>query len=419
MSVSIAGGFLNDALKKFEQQVSQPEAQMGVTTGRVSEELAPGAAGPSTEQSAAPEELEKVSQLPDDLLYHMLKSISYSTEGIAAPGELAASSTQPPLPIGEGIAASSMQPPLPIGQGAAPGELAASSTQPPLPIGEGIAASSMQPPLPIGEGIAAPGELAASSTQPPLPIGEGIAASSMQPPLPIGEGIAAPGQGAAPGELAASSTPPPLPTAAEQPAELAAEAAELAKVSQLSDDLLHHMLESISDSTDSALLPKVLSNTQKNISDDDNYLLSFKQYTNAEQYTDYTIYYKDNDEALNTGTNFLDKSFNYFVYSPDGTNVKITPIKKYYTLNDILKHICNLFDNIIIISKKISSSPISVLYQYKDYKHKSLIFIYNSTYNDILKNIRGFIDIIPQNTRPDNPITIDEYNSIKTEIYNE
>ena len=341
MSVSIAGGFLNDALKKFEQQVSQPEAQMGVTTGRVSEELAPGAAGPSTEQSAAPEELEKVSQLPDDLLYHMLKSISYSTEGIAAPGELAASSTQPPLPIGEGIAASSMQPPLPIGQGAAPGE------------------------------------------------------------------------------LAASSTPPPLPTAAEQPAELAAEAAELAKVSQLSDDLLHHMLESISDSTDSALLPKVLSNTQKNISDDDNYLLSFKQYTNAEQYTDYTIYYKDNDEALNTGTNFLDKSFNYFVYSPDGTNVKITPIKKYYTLNDILKHICNLFDNIIIISKNISSSPISVLYQYKDYKHKSLIFIYNSTNNDILKNIRGFIDIIPENTRPDNPITIDEYNSIKTEIYNE
>ena len=177
------------------------------------------------------------------------------------------------------------------------------------------------------------------------------------------------------------------------------------------------MLESISDS---ALLPNVLSNTQKNIRDDNNYLLSFKQYTNAEeQYTDYTIYYKDNDEALNTGTNFLDKSFNYFVYSPDGTNVKITPIKKYYTLNDILKHICNLFDNIIIISKKISSSPISVLYQYKDYKHKSLIFIYNSTNNDILKNIRGFIDIIPENTRPDNPITIDEYNSIKTEIYNE
>jgi hypothetical protein len=358
MSVSIAGGFLNDALKKFEQLVSQPEAQMGATTGRVSEELAPGAAGPSTEQSAAPEELEKVSQLPDDLLYHMLKSISYSTEGIAAPGELAASSTQPPLPIGEGIAASSMQPPLPIG--------------------EGIAAP--------GQG-AAPGELAASSTPPPSP-------------------------------TAASSTPPPLPTAAEQPAELAAEAAELAKVSQLSDDLLHHMLESISDSTDSALLPKVLSNTQKNISDDDNYLLSFKQYTNAEQYTDYTIYYKDND-ALNTKTNFLDKSFNYFVYSLDDINVKITPIKKYYTLNDILKHICNLFDNIIIISKKISSSPISVLYQYKDYKHKSLIFIYNSTNNDILKNIRGFIDIIPENTRPDNPITIDEYNSIKTEIYNE
>jgi len=379
MSVSIAGGFLNDALKKFEQLVSQPEAQMGATTGRVSEELAPGAAGPSTEQSAAPEELEKVSQLPDDLLYHMLKSISYSTEGIAAPGELAASSTQPPLPIGEGIAASSMQPPLPIGQGAAPGELAASSTQPPLPIGEGIAAP--------GQG-AAPGELAASSTPPPSP-------------------------------TAASSTPPPLPTAAEQPAELAAEAAELAKVSQLSDDLLYHMLESISDSTDSALLPKVLSNTQKNISDDDNYLLSFKQYTNAKQYTDYTIYYKDNDEALNTGTNFLDKSFNYFVYSLDEINVKITPIKKYYTLNDILKHICNLFDNIIIISKKISSSPISVLYQYKDYKHKSLIFIYNSTNNDILKNIRGFIDIIPENTRPDNPITIDEYNSIKTEIYNE
>ena len=400
MSVSIAGGFLNDALKKFEQLVSQPEAQMGATTGRVSEELAPGAAGPSTEQSAAPEELEKVSQLPDDLLYHMLKSISYSTEGIAAPGELAASSTQPPLPIGEGIAASSMQPPLPIGegiaapgQGAAPGELAASSTPPPSP----TAASSTPPPLPTaaeqpaelaapGQG-AAPGELAASSTPPPSP-------------------------------TAASSTPPPLPTAAEQPAELAAEAAELAKVSQLSDDLLHHMLESISDSTDSALLPKVLSNTQKNISDDDNYLLSFKQYTNAEQYTDYTIYYKDND-ALNTKTNFLDKSFNYFVYSLDDINVKITPIKKYYTLNDILKHICNLFDNIIIISKKISSSPISVLYQYKDYKHKSLIFIYNSTNNDILKNIRGFIDIIPENTRPDNPITIDEYNSIKTEIYNE
>jgi hypothetical protein len=230
-------------------------------------------------------------------------------------------------------------------------------------------------------------------------------------------------------QVAELTTPPQLPTAAEleelgaaeqAAAEKAAEqAAELAKVSQLSDDLLHHMLESISDSTDSALLPKVLSNTQKNISDDDNYLLSFKQYTNAEQYTDYTIYYKDNDEALNTGTNFLYKSFNYFVYSPDGTNVEITPIKKYYTLNDILKQICNLFDNIIIISKNISSSPISVLYQYKDYKHKSLIFIYNSTYNDILKNIRGFIDIIPQNTRPDNPITIDEYNSIKTEIYNE
>ena len=282
MSVSIAGGFLNDALKKFEQQVSQPEAQMGATTV----------------QAAAPEELEEVSQ-----------------SGTTA-------------------------------------------------------------------------ELATGATT----------------PLAASHGTPSP-------EKAAEQA------AAELAAELAAEAAELAKVSQLSDDLLYHMLESISDST---LLPNVLSNTQKNIRDDNNYLLSFKQYTNAEeQYTDYTIYYKDNDEALNTGTNFLDKSFNYFVYSPDGTNVEITPIKKYYTLNDILKHICNLFDNIIIISKKISSSPISVLYQYKDYKHKSLIFIYNSTYNDILKNIRGFIDIIPENTRPDNPITIDEYNSIKTEIYNE
>ena len=312
--MSIAGGFLQDALKKFEQQVSQqvsqPAAQTGVPTG---------------------------------------------------------------VPTGTQVAAELVQ-----------GALSQ------LPTGTQVAAESTPPPLPT---VAA---------EQPAELVQGALSQ-----LPTGT------------QVAAESTPPPSPTVAaelaEQPAELGA--AEL-EVSQLSDDLLYHMLESISDSTDSALLPKVLSNTQKNISDDDNYLLSFKQYTNAEQYTDYTIYYKDYD-ALNTGTNFLDKSFNYFVYSPDGTNVEITPIKKYYTLNDILKQICNLFDNIIIISKNISSSPISVLYQYKDYKHKSLIFIYNSTYNDILKNIREFIDIIPENTRTDNPITIVEYNSIKTEIYKE
>ena len=332
MSVSIAGGFLNDALKKFEQQVSQPEAA----------ELAAEAA----------------SQLP-----------------IGTPGQGAEplSPSLSPRPAAELAAAQ-----LPTITGSPRAEIVASLS--PRPAAEAAAEQLGAPSLTATElGAASP-----------------VALRKVAP-------------------LSKAHAEQPT----EQPAELAAEAAELAKVSQLSDDLLHHMLESISDSTDSALLPKVLSNTQKNISDDDNYLLSFKQYTNAEQYTDYTIYYKDNDEALNTGTNFLDKSFNYFVYSPDGTNVKITPIKKYYTLNDILKHICNLFDNIIIISKKISSSPISVLYQYKDYKHKSLIFIYNSTNNDIFQNIRGFIDIIPENTRPDNPITIDEYNSIKTEIYNE
>ena len=218
----------------------------------------------------------------------------------------------------------------------------------------------------------------------------------------------------------------PVPVA-EQAAELEAPpapaqplvTAKLAEVSQLSDDLLYNMLESISYSTDSTLLPNapiVLDNIQKNIGDDDNYLLSFKQYGFNEEPIDYQIYYKQN-ELSNVKPNFLDKSFNYFVYSLDEQNVKITPIKKYYTLKDILKQIYKLFDNIIIISKNISPSPISVLHQYKDYTHNSLIFIYDSNNNGILKNIEGFIDIIPENTLPDNPISIDEYNSIKTDIY--
>jgi hypothetical protein len=221
--------------------------------------------------------------------------------------------------------------------------------------------------------------------------------------------------------------PRPAPTSTQRAAPTQAAPAQplvtakLAEVSQLSDDLLYNMLESISDSTDSTLLPNVpivLDNIQKNIGDDDYYLLSFKQYGVHEEHTDYQIYYKQY-ELSNVKPTFLDKSFNYFVYSADENNVKITPIKKYYTLKDILKQIYKLFDNIIIISKNISSSPISVLYQYKDYTHNSLIFIYDSNNNGILKNIEGFIDIIPENTLPDNPIRIDEYNSIKTEIYNE
>jgi hypothetical protein len=225
-------------------------------------------------------------------------------------------------------------------------------------------------------------------------------------------------------ELAVPTGQAPVPVAEQAVPTQAAPAqplvtAKLAEVSQLSDDLLYNMLESISDSTDSTLLPNVpivLDNIQKNIGDDDNYLLSFKQYGFNEEHTDYQIYYNQY-ELSNVKPNFIDKSFNYFVYSDDENNVKITPITKYYTLKDILKQIYKLFDNIIIISKNISSSPISVLYQYKDYTHNSLIFIYDSNNNEILKNIEEFIDIAPENTLPDNPISIDEYNSIKTDIY--
>jgi len=138
----------------------------------------------------------------------------------------------------------------------------------------------------------------------------------------------------------------------------------------------------------------------------------------------YSIYYKsiNNDDII--GANgyetiphiYNDKSFNYLIYK-NNEDILMRPIKKYYTLKDILKYIYKSYDDIIIVSKyNTLSETNNILYQYKDYNKINLIFIYN---NNIINDIINIILIDAEiNNRYNQIISLEEYNNIKYDIIN-
>ena len=106
----------------------------------------------------------------------------------------------------------------------------------------------------------------------------------------------------------------------------------------------------------------------------------------------------------------MNKSFNYLIYKKEG-NILIKPIKKYYTLIDILTKIYDSHDTIIIVSKDkdTEQETNNILYQYTDYNKINLIFIYNDNDNNN-DDIDKLIDA--ENNYKEN-ISQDEYIKIK------
>ena len=151
----------------------------------------------------------------------------------------------------------------------------------------------------------------------------------------------------------------------------------------------------------------------------ENEKLFFKQYSTDS--TTYEIYYKASGEFNKASeyTNIskekeMNKSFNYLIYKNE-KDILIKPIKKYYTLKDILKQIYKSYDNIIIVSKDkdIGEKTNNILYQYKDYNKINLIFIYNDKDNNN-DDIDKLIDA--KNNYEQNIISQEDYNKIKEEV---
>jgi hypothetical protein len=132
---------------------------------------------------------------------------------------------------------------------------------------------------------------------------------------------------------------------------------------------------------------------------------------------EYEIYYKGGDENEGVIISDIDKNkgFNYFIYKQDNSKIIINPIKKYYTLTDILKYIYKLYKKIIIVSKGRDIQNSGHLYQYKDYNKINLIFIYDNIIN--INNINNMLFDTNKNNSYYGNITIEEYNNINTEIY--
>ena len=161
---------------------------------------------------------------------------------------------------------------------------------------------------------------------------------------------------------------------------------------------------------------KAVANRKKKYDENEN--LFFK--LSSVDSTTYEIYYKalgdfnkDSEYTNISKEKEMNKSFNYLIYK-NGNDILIKPIKKYYTLKDILKKIYESYDNIIIVSKDkdIGKETNNILYQYKDYNKINLIFIYND--KDINNDdIDGLIDA--KNNYEQN-ITVTEYDIIKDVI---
>ena len=109
----------------------------------------------------------------------------------------------------------------------------------------------------------------------------------------------------------------------------------------------------------------------------------------------------------------MNKSFNYLIYKNDN-DILIKPIKKYYTLKDILTKIYDSHDNIIIVSKDkdIGQETNNILYQYKDYNKINLIFIYNDNDN----NNDDIYELIDAENNYEQNISQEDYNNIKEVI---
>jgi hypothetical protein len=93
---------------------------------------------------------------------------------------------------------------------------------------------------------------------------------------------------------------------------------------------------------------------------------------------------KDSEYTNISNEKEMNKSFNYLIYKKKEDNILIKPIKKYYTLIDILTKIYDSHDTIIIVSKDkdTEQETNNILYQYKDYNKINLIFIYNDNDNN-------------------------------------
>jgi hypothetical protein len=157
---------------------------------------------------------------------------------------------------------------------------------------------------------------------------------------------------------------------------------------------------------------------RRKIYDDEEGLLFIKR-SSVDSIT-YEIYYKalgdfnkDSEYTNISKEKEMNKSFNYLIYKNDN-DILIKPIKKYYTLKDILTKIYESYDNIIIVSKekeKDIGQETNILYQYKDYNKINLIFIYND--NNINNDVDKLIDA--ENNYEQN-ISQEDYNNIKEVI---
>lgn len=117
------------------------------------------------------------------------------------------------------------------------------------------------------------------------------------------------------------------------------------------------------------------------------------------------------------------KGENYFIYGKDDNDINIYRVKSYYTLSYIVNIIYDLFDDIIIISKKSTDSTDSndgynkILHQYKDYNLNNFIFIYNNNNVDDINNISEARTLIDKKIQVIDKITKDDYNKIKELIH--
>ena len=117
------------------------------------------------------------------------------------------------------------------------------------------------------------------------------------------------------------------------------------------------------------------------------------------------------------------KGENYFIYGKDDNDINIYRVKSYYTLSYIVNIIYDLFDDIIIISKKSTDSTDSndgynkILHQYKDYNLNNFIFIYNNNNNEDINNISEARTLIDKKIQVIDKITKDDYDKIKKLIH--
>jgi len=226
---------------------------------------------------------------------------------------------------------------------------------------------------------------------------------------------------AAPPPPVVSSTPPPAATTATK-ARAPAVSVQNENINILKSKLFTYKLKSLNSQKQSRQsTPAVRATTNKRyikkkldeLTDSDK--LFFKKYGLFG--IEYEIYYKGGDENEGVIISDIDKnkSFNYFIYKQDNSKIIINPIKKYYTLTDILKYIYKLYKKIIIVSKGRDIQNSGHLYQYKDYNKINLIFIYDNIIN--INNINNMLFDTNKNNRYSGNITIEEYNNINTEIY--